>query len=163
MGAANATSINLTGGQIAFPATQAPSADVHTLDDYEEGTWTPALKFDGNSVEMTYSVQSASYTKIGNRVFINGIIILTAKGSSTGNATIVGLPFTPKNDDSAYTSSSMYLSGVTFANVFVGVIDKNMTYIILYEITEAGVTTVLTNADFANSAIMIFNTSYIVE
>ena len=32
--------IDLTGGQIAFPATAVPSADPNTLDDYEEGTYT---------------------------------------------------------------------------------------------------------------------------
>src|SRR4030066_820181 len=36
-------SINLTGGQIKFPATQNASADANTLDDYEEGTFTPTL------------------------------------------------------------------------------------------------------------------------
>ena len=28
---------------IIFPATQNASSDVNTLDDYEEGTWTPAF------------------------------------------------------------------------------------------------------------------------
>lgn len=35
--------VNLVGGQIKFPSTQIPSADVNTLDDYAEGTWTPSL------------------------------------------------------------------------------------------------------------------------
>jgi len=35
--------MNLAGGQIKFPATQNSSADANTLDDYEEGTWTPTL------------------------------------------------------------------------------------------------------------------------
>jgi len=32
----------VTGSGVAFPATQSASANANTLDDYEEGTWTPA-------------------------------------------------------------------------------------------------------------------------
>ena len=35
--------INVTGGQIIFPATQSVSSDSHTLDDYEEGIWIPVI------------------------------------------------------------------------------------------------------------------------
>ena len=34
-------STSATGTGIAFPATQSASSDANTLDDYEEGTWTP--------------------------------------------------------------------------------------------------------------------------
>lgn len=36
--------LNLIGGGIKFPSTQVSSADGNTLDDYEEGTWTPIVK-----------------------------------------------------------------------------------------------------------------------
>ena len=60
----------LSGGQIQFPATQSPSADANTLDDYEEGTWTPTITFatPGN-LSVAYTTQSGSYTKIGRMVF----------------------------------------------------------------------------------------------
>jgi hypothetical protein len=45
-----ASTVSLTGGQIAFPATQIPSANVNTLDDYEKGTFTPSLTFGAASV-----------------------------------------------------------------------------------------------------------------
>lgn len=74
-------------GQIKFPATQNPSSDANTLDDYEEGSWTPSL---GGTA--TYTVQSAIYTKIGNFVFVRGQISVNAIGS--GNTGIFsGLPF----------------------------------------------------------------------
>ena len=86
-------------GQLSFPAAQNPSVDANTLDDYEEGVWTPALKFGGNSVGMTYaSTPVGRYTKIGRTVFATGTLTLTAKGSSTGSATITVLPFTSAND-----------------------------------------------------------------
>ncbi len=39
---------------IKFPATQVSSADVNQLDDYEEGTWTPATMFGGAAVDVAY-------------------------------------------------------------------------------------------------------------
>lgn len=72
---------------IAFPATQVASADPNTLDDYEEGTWTPSV---GGSA--TYTRQSGRYTKIGRLVSIEADIIINSIGTgSTG--TITGLPF----------------------------------------------------------------------
>lgn len=64
------------------------------LDWYLEGTFTPALKFGGASVGMTYSTQSGRFTRIGNVVTFWIEILLSAKGSSTGSATITGLPYT---------------------------------------------------------------------
>lgn len=83
----------LTGGGIAFPATQVPSADPNTLDDYEEGTFTPTLTFGGGSTGMTGTF-SGRYTKIGRQVFVQINIVLTAKGSSTGAAAVGTMPFT---------------------------------------------------------------------
>lgn len=89
--------VQLTGQGVAFPATQAASANANTLDDYEEGTFTPALTFGGGSTGITYSTQSGRYTKIGNRVFYHLRITLTAKGSSTGSMLVTSLPFTQTN------------------------------------------------------------------
>jgi hypothetical protein len=69
------------------------TAAANLLDDYEEGTWTPALAFGGASVGITYGTQSGTYTKIGRTVFFSMDVDLTNKGSSTGAATI-SLPFT---------------------------------------------------------------------
>ena len=69
------------------------TAAANALDDYEEGTWTPDLQFGGAKVGMTYTTQSGTYTKIGKLVYVIGLIALSNKGSSTGNATVAGLPF----------------------------------------------------------------------
>lgn len=97
------TSANANGGVlqlksgITFPATQVTSTDVNTLDDYEEGTWTPAVSFGGGSTGVTYNTRSGKYVKIGSLVWISFYILLTNKGSSTGNATVTGIPFTPSS------------------------------------------------------------------
>src|SRR5262245_1079228 len=39
----NGTAWTAKNGQLPFPALQNSSADANTLDDYEEGTWTPTI------------------------------------------------------------------------------------------------------------------------
>ena len=59
------TGLLTTNGQIAFPATQNASSDPNTLDDYEEGSWTPGITFGGAAVGVTYASQTGQYTKVG--------------------------------------------------------------------------------------------------
>jgi hypothetical protein len=83
-----------TAGQIQFPSSQNASADANTLDDYEEGTWTPTVQFGGASTGITYSTQVGYYTKVGNRFLVDAIVQLSNKGSATGAARVAGLPGT---------------------------------------------------------------------
>lgn len=80
-------------GQIKFPASQNASADANTLDDYEEGTWTPTVTADGGSSGQTYADQIGRYIKIGRMVYAGFTVTLSAKGTLTGNVQIGGLPF----------------------------------------------------------------------
>jgi hypothetical protein len=80
-------------GQVAFPATQNPSSDPNTLDDYEEGTFTPSVSFGGASVGVTYALRNGIFTKIGRMVHFTAEVQFSNKGSSTGNWLIDGLPF----------------------------------------------------------------------
>jgi hypothetical protein len=154
--------LSLTQGQLKFPATQVASADANTLDDYEEGTWTMGVSFDGASAGVTTSSNTGTYTKIGRQVTVNGFLALTSKGSSTGRAKITGLPFTIPNNVANYGAASLWFNAITFANQLLanGVI--NETTIELEEITEAGVRTGITEADFANNTSMIVNFTYFV-
>jgi len=81
-----------TGSGITFPATQSTSTDVNTLDDYEEGTWTPTLIGTSTVGTATYTVQVGKYTKIGNCVTIVAEITYNS-GTGTGRMRISGLPF----------------------------------------------------------------------
>ena len=69
---------------------------VDTLDYYEEGTWTPDLRFDASNTGITYSSSSqyGTYTRIGNMVFCRFMFALSSKGTATGTPRIYGLPFT---------------------------------------------------------------------
>jgi hypothetical protein len=107
------TLLNLTGGQIAFPATQVASAGANTLDDYEELTWTPGISFGNATTGITYSAQTGAYTKVGRLVTGHGKIQLSSKGSATGIVRITGLPFTVATDGGSVTFS--YLEALTSA------------------------------------------------
>lgn len=87
--------INLTGGQIAFPATQAASAGANTLDDYEEGTFTATLAGSSTAGTQTYATQAGLYVKVGQLVVCTIQTALSAKDAATaGNIVLRTLPFT---------------------------------------------------------------------
>ena len=96
--------LSVVGGQIAFPATQVPSAGANVLDDYEEQSWTPTL---GGTA--TYMIQVGRYIKIGKLVTawcdLNVNVIGT--GSTT---TISGLPFTSANVAINHSGSVSYFN-----------------------------------------------------
>jgi len=76
-----ATNVLTTGtvsaNGIKFPSTQIPSTDVNTLDDYEEGTWTPGIS--GLVFPAPFTFTSAGwYTKIGRVIHISGYIKFTS-------------------------------------------------------------------------------------
>lgn len=82
--------LDLTGGQIKFPATQVPSSDPNTLDDYEEGSFTPTTP----TPNVNVTVNAAFYTKIGRQVFAYCFVTLTNTSASTiSQYSITGLPF----------------------------------------------------------------------
>src|SRR3990167_5794145 len=56
--------LTLSNGGIKFPATQVLSADANTLDDYEEGTFTPTISGGTTAGAGTYSIQVGDYVKI---------------------------------------------------------------------------------------------------
>jgi hypothetical protein len=85
--------IGTSGKGIDFSAT-AGTGTSELFDDYEEGTWTPYIKFAGaNNVGIVYVTQTGNYTKIGNLVQISYKVQLSSKGAQTGTATIANLPF----------------------------------------------------------------------
>jgi hypothetical protein len=102
---------------VAFPATQVSSSDANTLDDYEEGTWTPA---DGSGAGLTFTVDHAKYTKVGRLVTGQAKITYPATVNGAG-AQISGLPFASAND----TACAM---GGSAGNVTWGLVSGSSIY-----------------------------------
>jgi hypothetical protein len=83
---------------ITFPATQSASADANTLDDYEEGTWTPLVSSTSGSI--TSYTSSGTYTKIGRLVTATVRIVLTNVGTGSGAINVASIPFTAASTNS---------------------------------------------------------------
>lgn len=92
--------VNANGVGITFPATQSASSDANTLDDYEEGTWTPGISMASGT--STGSSGSGTYIKIGRQVTVTvGLAVGTISAGGEIDL-ITGLPFTVRtgNDQS---------------------------------------------------------------
>ena len=152
---------------IKFPATQVASTNVNTLDDYEEGTYTPTISFGGNSVGVAYNSTNTSgfYQKIGRMVKIDFRITLTSKGSSTGVAR-VSLPFTASTQ--ARPGSNTLPYGINF-NAYADTTAVNTS--VVGQAAVAGTTTAdlyhtlsgasLTNVNISDKSDFIGNLLYI--
>jgi len=122
---------------ITFPATQSASSDANTLDDYEEGTWTPT---DASGAGLSFTTSDAFYTKIGNVVYVSCSVTFP----STANATAIrfgGLPFTVKAG-----SNNVYAASIAQTNT-----SRTDQFNYLRNTTQISVAT-NGNADVANSA-----------
>jgi hypothetical protein len=86
-----------SGAGITFPATESASSNANTLDDYEEGTWTPAAQ--GASDAGTYTLNNivATYTKIGGIVVLNADFGFSAASGGTAYLVVTGFPFAIKS------------------------------------------------------------------
>ena len=84
-------STSATGVGITFPATQSASTDANTLDDYEEGTYTPT--FTSMTVNSGSAVYSGKYTKIGNLCYAMFGTTGTQNITAVAGTTQFSLPF----------------------------------------------------------------------
>lgn len=149
------------GGQIGFPSTQNPSADANTLDDYEEGTYTPGLSFGGGTTGLTYATQTGGYIKIGRLVLAMGTLVLTNKGSSTGAARLTGLPFTSASGTEHYSviGGFYHTALASLVDGPKGLIDLSATTVSLFNGGAADVVA-LTEANFTNTSQIAWCVAY---
>jgi hypothetical protein len=150
-----------SGAGITFPATQSASSNANTLDDYEEGTWTPSL---GGTA--TYNRQDGNYTKVGRLVNIrcNIEVNLLLTGSTYQ---ISGLPFTTATTATGNPPASGvvgYFGSLAVSPVYISTIAvSNGTTINVSGLTAAGNTAGAGLAVFGNSARIDFTMTYFVD
>jgi hypothetical protein len=82
---------NLTAGR-AISATSIVFGSGSVLSSYEEGTWTPTVTAQVGSI-TSYTVNSATYTKIGRVVVLNFDFTITNNGTGSVANLIGNLPF----------------------------------------------------------------------
>lgn len=137
-----------TSDGITFPATAVASSDANTLDDYEEGTWTPT---DGSGAGLSLAGSSAVYTKIGREVHISAAIVypVTASGAQ---ALINGLPFTVPGSYATGGGIVMFLGGALNAWAYLTNGTTNV------EFYKQGTTTKVLNSELSGLLITIKTT-----
>jgi hypothetical protein len=105
---------NASAGQIKFPSSPNLSSDAHTIDAYEEGTWTPSVTFatPGDLSLSGITVQGGDYLRVGkwciSQFSFIGVATFT---TASGNLLITGLPFT------TVTSNTVSQGGCRWSNI----------------------------------------------
>ena len=109
------------------------AATANRLDDYEEGTWTPAT----NQTAGTYLTQTGYFTKIGNVVHVSGRVNVTGS-SFSASPHITNLPFTVVNNETRAPATCSATGGITFNNYLTGEPYLNTTVMYLEKHTSGG-------------------------
>jgi hypothetical protein len=151
------------GTGITFPATQSASSNANTLDDYEEGTWTPAISGTTSASGQTYSDQTGTYTKIGNTCTITGRIALSNKGTITGQPIITGMPFNRAGGDQGRVPFFIYFENTTVSTNYVSGLFDETARMILFKSTATATSSTLFasgDTDLANNTIFNFALTY---
>jgi len=156
---ANGGVLQVSNG-ITFPATQSACSDANTLDDYEEGTWTPSLG--GNT---TYSIQSGKYTKIGRFVYVSAVMAVTTLGTGS-TSRISGLPFAMSGSPGGGNmGGGVYYWETLAVNVITptSYLAQSVTHLDFFSRTTAGTASTNALAIFGNSARIDFSLVYEVS
>lgn len=128
---------------------------------HQEGTFVPAITFGGAAVGITYSKQVGFYTKIGNRVHFNLYIVLTSKGSSTGDIRITNLPFSSASISDNYAAVSVFaLTLTSIVGHLQGYVNHNGEDKILIHQLGTGTHTALNNGNIQNTSAFMISGTY---
>lgn len=133
-------SIFVGSGGIRFPATAVSSSDANTLDDYEEGSWTPTF---GSGTTWSYGNRAGVYTKVGNTATVSFYIALSAQtytaSAATNQLVINNLPFTARNITNAnfYSTVAITSAAASTSIATPAQLAPNTTNISFFRVTAA--------------------------
>ena len=132
------------GGAVNSGGTVSSS---NKLDDYEEGTWTPAF-IGSTSGSASYTPSQAHYTKIGNQVYFQCYVtnIRLDTHNIVGEVQISGLPFT----SAKFGRVQVGFTNLTTANEITNHI-AGYTSGSVVSLRKGSATTAITNSDLITS------------
>lgn len=151
-----------SGSGVKFPATQSASTDANTLDDYEEGTWTPVLDGSTTSPTVTYTLQRGEYVKIGKMVQCSVYMSWSAFSGGSGSI-YISLPFASNGSVGTLPSGAIgYFDGFTLGTrTFASVQVVHGTQYARVTAMGGGLTTTaLATTAITGSGIIAFNVCY---
>jgi len=116
----SSSDVKVMSGDLVFSAAGkgivlgvTSNADENTLDDYEEGTFSPTFLGSSSNPTQSYAYQVGIYTKIGREVILHGRIGLSGSGITPGSGTLQlgNLPFTSLSTTHSHGSVVISFSG----------------------------------------------------
>jgi hypothetical protein len=160
--------IGSAGKGITFSSTNTPAQSAgtgthNTLDDYEEGTFTPVLGGTSGTSGQTYGTQNGTYTKVGRLVNCSWYVNLTAKGTISGDLAMLGFPFPcGAGQRSAAALGYIYAWTLTSGHILTNFMENTTSILYLqeYEGTGDGVV-YLTTSNVGNTTKLMGNISYL--
>ena len=115
----------LSGGGITF---NGDTAAANALDDYEEGTFTPIVKYGASSYSLNW--EEAEYVKVGNLVYFQiGVDVDTSSSNDSSVVYVYGLPYTSYSSTASHVrfeTAWEYYSGGPVATFYL---NQNNTYL----------------------------------
>ena len=163
----SAGDVNIAEGDLIFGTSgkgvvlgATSNTDANTLDDYEEGSYTPALRGGTTTGSATYHSRQGSYTKIGNTVHIQGGIHCNSMGGLDGYVYVTGLPFAAEAQ--SYTINFSYAGSlnITGGTTIVGYTSSNDSEFIIRHWDASGGTSNLDDGEFTDGAQIIWSGMY---
>jgi hypothetical protein len=140
-GNGGAATLGITQSQwVSFPGTQVASTDPNTMDDYEEGTWTPTC------TGVTFSSAVGQYTKIGQQVTLNFTVTFPVT-ADTNFVRFINLPFA--GQAGAASEANGLAVGYNATNFQVGGTVSTNT-LLIHKVGASGAADP-TNANFSNT------------
>jgi hypothetical protein len=148
----NGTNLYAAGDPFV-PATSVTAGSAWT-------SFTPTLRFGGGSTGITYTTQLGRYTRVGNLVAFNIVLILTSKGSSTGSATIAGLPVSASGTANGFQVGYVRINFGTFTGTSDYYIDPASPTVLNLDVNNNGATLQLADTNFTNTTTVFISGTY---
>ena len=148
-----------TSGVVSIPqgielGSGVDATAANTLDDYEEGTFTPS--FTQGIGSPAYTTQNGRYTKIGRVVYIETDLRLSGGTPNGSHVFLGGLPFT---SSSAAPYSAFYFQynggwhNISYPSLWLVI--AGSTYCAFYRSTDGGAIAGTSISSFTNATVRI--------
>ena len=157
----------LGAGGITF---NGDTAQANALDDYEEGTWEPALIGTSSNPSVTYHSDTGGfYIKVGRLVYVTGTIRTTAYSGGSGNLLIASIPFgvsdrtNGDNSDGVGTALTNLWNGTSGEHPTLVRSKRNDSAFFIAQNSHDAVSTLLDAGDWGSTCMMTFTLMYYTD
>ena len=127
-GTSNAERVRINAEGIAF---NGDSAAANSLDDYEEGSWTPTFTTSNSNGSFTLTVNYAKYIKVGGLVHVSCYVSAVISDAGSGAAQIGGLPYVNTSGQGYSVASFTHTSAIVAqpTHSFAGYVTNGHNYV----------------------------------